>query len=224
MVFFSRNIWISQWLFFLLQLKPESTSSFNSALNTILVTTASLCNDKLTDNNIAVNQSKIDPNNICDTGGPPTPTHSETLDDPEQKGNNCTRFTCRFECMCIIRFIFMLWFWIRFRLAGGSPETATAGVSALHGVQLQGFYPMQLPQLTPGLSQFVNNDLTEHVRGWPAEACERQVSSRTALFNLWGTYNFMQICADAIFICLYSTVNRRTQNSGQIVKKYLKIQ
>lgn len=61
-------------------------------------------------------------------------------------------------------------------VAGGSPETTTAGVSALHGVQLQGFYPMQLPQLTPGLSQFVNNDLTEHVRGWPAEACERQVS------------------------------------------------
>ncbi|KAK7574490.1 hypothetical protein V9T40_011681 [Parthenolecanium corni] len=125
------------------ELKPESTSSYSSALNTMSVASASLCNDKLTENNIAVNQSKIDPNNICDTGGPPTPTHSETQDDPEQK-------------------------------AGGSPETTTAGVSALHGVQLQGFYPMQLPQLTPGLSQFVNNDLTEHVRGWPAEACERQ--------------------------------------------------
>lgn len=60
--------------------------------------------------------------------------------------------------------------------AGGSPETTTPGVSALQGIQqLQGFYPMQLPQLTPGLSQFVNDDLTEHVRGWPAEACERQV-------------------------------------------------
>ena len=36
---------------------------------------------------------------------------------------------------------------------------------------------MQLPQLTPGLSQYVKDDLTEHVRGWPAEACERQVST-----------------------------------------------
>lgn len=60
-------------------------------------------------------------------------------------------------------------------VAGGSPETVTTGVSTLQGIQLQGFYPMQLPQLTPGLSQFVKDDLTEHVRGWPAEACERQV-------------------------------------------------
>lgn len=59
-------------------------------------------------------------------------------------------------------------------VAGGSPETNT-GVSALHGISLQGFYPMQLPQLTPGLSQYVKDDLTEHVRGWPAESCERQV-------------------------------------------------
>lgn len=58
---------------------------------------------------------------------------------------------------------------------GGSPETA--GVSALHGISLQGFYPIQLPQLTPGLSQYVKDDLTEHVRGWPAETCERQVRS-----------------------------------------------
>lgn len=59
-------------------------------------------------------------------------------------------------------------------IAGGSPET-TNSVSALHGISLQGFYPMQLPQLTPGLSQYVKDDLTEHVRGWPAESCERQV-------------------------------------------------
>lgn len=64
--------------------------------------------------------------------------------------------------------------------AGASPETTpTPAVSALQGISsLQGFYPMQLPQLTPGLSQYVKDDLTEHVRGWPAEACERQVSKK----------------------------------------------
>lgn len=157
---------------FVLQLKPESTSSYSSALNTMSVASASLCNDKLTENNIAVNQSKIDPNNICDTGGPPTPTHSETQDDPEQKGKICRHFS-RSTYILLFFHVITLDFVV---VAGGSPETTTAGVSALHGVQLQGFYPMQLPQLTPGLSQFVNNDLTEHVRGWPAEACERQVS------------------------------------------------
>ena len=67
--------------------------------------------------------------------------------------------------------------------AGVSPETAPApAVSALQGISsLQGFYPMQLPQLTPGLSQYVKDDLTEHVRGWPAEACERQVNDKRKL-------------------------------------------
>lgn len=36
-------------------------------------------------NIVMTNQIKVDPNNACDTGGPPTPTHSETQDDLEQK-------------------------------------------------------------------------------------------------------------------------------------------
>lgn len=43
---------------------------------------------------------------------------------------------------------------------------------------------MQLPQLTSGLSQYVKDDLTEHVRGWPAEACERQVGARQSMLLL----------------------------------------
>ncbi|XKL68917.1 hypothetical protein PGB90_006686 [Kerria lacca] len=127
------------------EIKPDMSSSFNSSLNSITSASvsASLSNDKISESNVTVNQSKMDPSSICDTDGPPTPTHSETQDDLEQK-------------------------------SGGSPETVTTGVSTLQGIQLQGFYPMQLPQLTPGLSQFVKDDLTEHVRGWPAEACERQ--------------------------------------------------
>ncbi len=131
------------------------------------------------ENNGIVSQPKIDPNNVCDTGGPPTPTHSETQDELEQK---CTFFflakfarflSLYYDAGSLFKFFFVLYLWP----AGSSPDTATPGVSALQGIQLQGFYPTQLPQLTPGLSQFVNDDLTEHIRGWPAETCEKQVIS-----------------------------------------------
>lgn len=63
------------------------SSSFNSSLNSITSASvsASLSNDKISESNVTVNQSKMDPSSICDTDGPPTPTHSETQDDLEQK-------------------------------------------------------------------------------------------------------------------------------------------
>lgn len=70
-----------------LQIKQEpmpSSISYNSALAPIAIP-STIGNDRLADTNATANQSKLDPNNICDTGGPPTPTHSETQDDIEQK-------------------------------------------------------------------------------------------------------------------------------------------
>lgn len=124
------------------EVKAEASSSFSSSLTPNSTPIPSSNSKSLSENTLAANQPKTDPNGACDIGGPPTPTHSENQDEPEQKPG------------------------------GGSPETA--GVSALQGISLQGFYPMQLPQLTPGLSQYVKDDLTEHVRGWPAENAEKQ--------------------------------------------------
>lgn len=69
-----------------MQIKSDSTPSFSS-LTPVSTPTISNNSKSVPENTLPSNQLKVDPNGACDTGGPPTPTHSENQDDPEQKRN-----------------------------------------------------------------------------------------------------------------------------------------
>ncbi|KAK9730131.1 WW domain [Popillia japonica] len=98
--------------------------------------------------------------------GPPTPTHSETPD--------CAKVA----------------------IPSTSPPSSTlstipTGVSSsLHALRPQG------PTITPSLANHVREDLTNHVKGWPADILEKQAQKLSEEAHIMGSIQCSKVSAE----------------------------
>lgn len=126
----------------------------------------------------------VDTNNMGPvTEGPPTPTHSETPDCA--KGN---LFHTRIASIVIILIS------VAVVVPNESPQSGGSNsLSTLQGVasSLQALRP-QGPTITPSLANHVRDDLTNHIKGWPADILEKQVSLINFLNCSYFKLNFVR--------------------------------
>ncbi|KRT86790.1 hypothetical protein AMK59_1337, partial [Oryctes borbonicus] len=74
---------------------------------------------------------------------------------------------------------------------GNSLSTIPTGVSSsLHALRPQG------PTITPSLANHVREDLTNHVKGWPADILEKQAQKLSEEAHIMGSIQCSKVSAD----------------------------
>lgn len=83
--------------------------------------------------------------------------------------------------ICIIIFYYLL------SVVSVPVSSPPGNLSTLQGMSssLQALRP-QGPSITPSLANHYRDDLVNHVRGWPAEILEKQVSNQRSYFRYTG--------------------------------------
>ncbi|KAJ9601216.1 hypothetical protein L9F63_000636, partial [Diploptera punctata] len=114
---------------------------------------------------------KVDTSNTTSIGeGPPTPTHSESQDCVDARKLTSPPISL-----------------------SSLQNLAQAGVgscSSLHALRPQG------PHLTPSLANHYRDDLVNHVRGWPADALEKQAQKLSEEGHTMGSLQCTRVSAD----------------------------
>ncbi|XP_069697551.1 WW domain-containing adapter protein with coiled-coil homolog isoform X1 [Periplaneta americana] len=114
---------------------------------------------------------KVDTSNTTSIGeGPPTPTHSESQDCVDAR-----KLTSPPSNLSSLQ------------------NLAQAGVgscSSLHALR------PQAPHLTPTLANHYRDDLVNHVRGWPADALEKQAQKLSEEGHTMGSLQCTRVSAD----------------------------
>uniref|UniRef100_A0ABD2VQY4 WW domain-containing protein n=1 Tax=Trichogramma kaykai TaxID=54128 RepID=A0ABD2VQY4_9HYME len=127
---------------------------------------------------------KIDTSNNAPIEGPPTPTHSETLDGTDaRRMNSPSGVNNSMQGISSLQNISSL--------GNLSSLGNGGGLQALSRVQ-----PPPTPSLTPSLANHYREDLTQHVRAFPADILEKQAQKLSEEAHTMGSLQCTRVSAE----------------------------
>lgn len=149
----------------------------------ILLSRQSSSGDRNSSGNDVMVPLKVDTSGNATSEGPPTPTHSETQDCIDaRKLTSPGRTNTGVQGLSSLQNLSTL---------GSLGNLSNTGLQALSRVQ-----PPLTPSLTPSLANHYREDLTQHVRAFPADILEKQAQKLSEEAHTMGSLQCTRVSAE----------------------------
>ncbi|XP_031831681.1 WW domain-containing adapter protein with coiled-coil wacky isoform X2 [Nomia melanderi] len=149
----------------------------------ILLSRQSTSGDRNNSGNDVMVPLKVDTSGIVTSEGPPTPTHSETQDCIDARKLTSPGGTnTGVQGLSSLQSLSTL---------GSLGNLSNTGLQALSRVQ-----PPLTPSLTPSLANHYREDLTQHVRAFPADILEKQAQKLSEEAHTMGSLQCTRVSAE----------------------------